>query len=53
MCIFPLKELHICINKYLLSSSIETAVQKADVYIGAFQIKFPKAKPIVAEDQRA
>lgn len=52
-CVFsPLKELHICINKFLFSSSIEIVVQKADVYIGFFQIKFPKAEPIVAQDQR-
>lgn len=50
---FPLQELHTCINKFLFSSSIEIAVQKADVYIGAFQIKLPKAEPIVAQDQRA
>lgn len=50
----PLKEqtLHICINKFLFSSSIEIAVQKADVYVGFFQIKFPKAEPILAQDQR-
>lgn len=51
---FSLKEqtLHICINKFLFSSSIEIAAQKADVYVGFFQIKFPKAEPTLAQDQR-
>lgn len=49
---FKEQTLHICINKFLFSSSIEIAVQKADVYVGFFQIKFPKAEPILAQDQR-
>lgn len=54
MHFFSLKEqsLHICINKFLFPSSIELAVQKADVDVGFFQIKFPKAEPILAQDQR-
>lgn len=46
------QNLHICINKFLFCSSKEIVLQKADVYVGFFQIKFPKAEPILAQDQR-
>lgn len=43
---------HVRINKFLGFGSKEIAVQKADVYVGFFQIKFPRAEPILAPDQR-